>query len=70
VIKYFWLKQWGTKATHHELQDTLRDVEYSLFQVKYWMRKFKNGDLDFLDDLKHRRPLSGLGAVPKEFLKQ
>jgi hypothetical protein len=70
VIKYFWLKQWGCKAIHHELTSALGGSAYSLSQVKYWTRKFKNGQLDCLDEIRPGRPLSGLGTVLEDFLKQ
>jgi hypothetical protein len=60
----------GAKAIHREIQDTLQEAAYSLAQVKYLTRKFINGDLDCLDDLRPGRFLSGLETVSEEFLKQ
>jgi hypothetical protein len=45
LIKYSWMKNWGSKAIHQELVITLRDDAYGRSQIKIWLLKFRNGDL-------------------------
>jgi hypothetical protein len=34
VVKFFWLKGWGSKTIHQELMSTLEDDAYGLSQIK------------------------------------
>jgi hypothetical protein len=58
----------GAKAIHPKLTSGLEDAAHSLSQVKYWTRKFKNGDIGWLDDRRSGPAVSGLGTVLETFL--
>jgi hypothetical protein len=45
VVKFFWLKGWGSKKILQELMGTLRDDAYGLPQIKIWLQRLKTGDL-------------------------
>jgi hypothetical protein len=51
VVKFFWLKGWGSKKIHQKLMSTLGDDAYGLSQIKIWLWRLRTGDLsggDFL----------------------
>jgi hypothetical protein len=45
IIKFFFMKGLGAKATHRELTAVLGPMAYSLRQVKEWRARFAAGDL-------------------------
>jgi hypothetical protein len=45
LIKYSWVKNWGSKAIHQELVITLEADAYGRFQIKTRLLKFRNSDL-------------------------
>jgi hypothetical protein len=45
VMKFLWLKGWGAKRIQEELNSTLGDDSYAVPQIKFWLQKFRNGDL-------------------------
>jgi hypothetical protein len=45
IIKFFFMKGLGAKATHKELTAVLATTAYSLPQVKKWRARFAAGDL-------------------------
>jgi hypothetical protein len=45
IIKFFFMKGLGAKATHKELTAVLGTTAYSLHEVKEWRARFAAGDL-------------------------
>jgi hypothetical protein len=45
VVKFFWLKERGSKTIHQELMGTLGHDVYGLSQLKIWLQRFRTGDL-------------------------
>jgi hypothetical protein len=70
VMKFLWLKGWGTKGIHEELMSTLGDASYAVSQIKIWPQKFSNGDLSYKDSPRTGRPLLILGPPLEAFLQK
>jgi hypothetical protein len=45
VVKYLWMKGWGTKRIHEELLTTLGADAYGQSPITIWSKRFKTGDL-------------------------
>jgi hypothetical protein len=45
LIKYLWMKNWGSENIHQELVITLGTDTYGRSQIKIWFQKFRSGDL-------------------------
>jgi hypothetical protein len=61
MVKYFFLKEHGSKLIYKELVSTLQDNAISLSTIKNWFRRFKSGDLFCGDEEPPGRPLISLG---------
>jgi hypothetical protein len=70
VMKFLWLKGWGTKRIHEELISTLGDNSYRFSQIKMWLQKFRNGDLSCKDSPRSGRPLLTLGPQFEAFTQK
>jgi transposase len=68
VVKYFFLKGYGSKLIHKELVSTLQDKAISLSTVTNWLRRFKSGDLSCGHEEWSGRPLISLGPALQRFL--
>jgi len=68
VIKFFFLKGLGSKKIHRKLQDTIGESAYCLAEVKFWLARFREGDLSCEDHERVGRPLAVLGTVLHKFL--
>jgi hypothetical protein len=72
VVKFFWLKGWGSKKISQELRRTLGDDAYVLFQIKtkIWLQGFRSGDLSCSDLSRAGRPSLTLGPQVEVFLQK
>jgi len=68
VIKFFFLKGLGSKKIHRKLQDTIGESAYCRAEVKFWLARFREGDLSYKDHERVGRPLAVLGTVLHKFL--
>jgi hypothetical protein len=70
VVKFLWLKGWGSKEIHQGLMSTLGDDAYGLSQVKIWLQRFGTGYLS-CSDLPHAgRPPLILGRRVEVFVQK
>lgn len=58
VIKYLYLKGKSPSDIHQEMKLTYKDESPSYFVVKFWVRRFKCGDLSVTDDIRKGRDTS------------
>jgi hypothetical protein len=70
LIKYLWMKRWGTKRIHEELLTTFGVDPYGPPQIKIWLERFKTGDLSGQDLPRAGRPLLTIGPQLKAFLEK
>jgi hypothetical protein len=70
MVKYFFLKEQGSKLIHKELVSPIQDNAISLSTVKNWLRRFKSGDLSCGDEERPGRRLICLNPVLHCFLKK
>jgi hypothetical protein len=70
VVKFLWLKGWGTKRIHEELMNTLGNDSYAVSQIKFWLQKFRNSDLSCKDSPRSGRPLLTLGPQLEVFMQK
>jgi transposase len=70
VMKFLWLKGWGTKRIDEELMSTLGGDSYGVSQIKIWLQKFRNGDLSCKDSPRSGRPLLTLGPQLEAFMQK
>jgi hypothetical protein len=70
VMKFLWLKGWGTKRIHEELMSTLSDHSYEVSQIKIWLQKFRNGDLSCKAFPRSGRHLLTLGSQLEAFMQK
>jgi hypothetical protein len=69
VMKFLWVKGWGTKRIHEEVTSTLGDDSYGVSQIKIWLQKSRNGDLFYTDFPPSGRPLLTLGPQLEAFMQ-
>jgi hypothetical protein len=70
VIKFFFVKAVGAKATHRELTTVLGHTAYLLREVKEWCARFAAGDLSCQEQFKAGRPFHILGKALSDFLEE
>jgi hypothetical protein len=70
VVKFVWLKGWGSKKRHEELMSTLRDDASGLSEIKIWLQPFRTGDLSRSDLIRAGRPPLTLGPHVEVFLQK
>jgi hypothetical protein len=59
LIKYLWMKNWGSTKINQELVTTLGADAYGRSQIKIWLQKSRNGDISSKDAPRTgRRPLT------------
>jgi hypothetical protein len=61
VLKFLFVKSLGYNAAHREFCLVLGEGTYSLWQMKRWICRFRNGDLSCEDEDRPGTPLSDLG---------
>jgi hypothetical protein len=67
VVKYFFIKGWGSKKITAVLETTFHHSALSRLTVKRWITKFKNGDSSCDDNSRSDIPISILGQVLQKF---
>jgi transposase len=70
VMKFPWLKDWGTKRIFEELMSRLGNDSYGVSQIKNWLQKLRNGDLSCKDSPRSGRPLLPLGPQLEAFMQK
>jgi transposase len=70
VAKYFWIKGLGAKEIHQELINTFGAHAYGPSQIKIWLRRFRDGDLECRDLPGAGRPPLTLRAQLEAFLQK
>jgi hypothetical protein len=70
VMKFLWLKGWGSKRINEELMSTLGDDSYAISQIKIWLQELRNGDLSCKDSPRSERPLWPLGPRLEAFMQK
>jgi hypothetical protein len=71
VVKFFFVKDFGSKIIHRELTAILGSTVYLLTQITEWLARLKPGDLLCKDKCRSRRPphvlRKALSNFPEEF---
>jgi hypothetical protein len=49
VVKDFWMKDWGPKKIQDKLFAKLGNNVYGLFQIRFSLQKFREGDSFYKD---------------------
>jgi hypothetical protein len=70
LIKYFGMKNWGSKKIHQELVTTLIAGAYGEAQIKIWLQKFRNGDFSCKNAPRTGRPPLTLRQQLATFLQK
>jgi hypothetical protein len=70
VMKFIWLKGWGSKRIREELMSILGDDSYAVSQIKIWLQKSRNGDLSRKDSPRSGRLLFTLGPQLEAFMQK
>jgi hypothetical protein len=70
VIKFLFLKGFGSKEIHSELTAILGPTAHSLAQVKEWRSHFANGDLSCQDQIRPDRAPHFLGKALSDFFRE
>jgi transposase len=70
VVKFFWMKGWGSKTVHQERMSTPGDDAYGLSQIKIWLQRFRTAGLSCGDLPRAGRPPLTLGPQVETFLQK
>jgi hypothetical protein len=70
IIKFFFIKGFGSKVIHRKLTKVLSSTTYSLTQIKEWCTRFETGDLLYEDQSRLGHPPHVLEKALSDFLEQ
>jgi hypothetical protein len=70
VVKFLWLKGWGSKKMRQELMNALGDDVYRLSQIKIWSQRFRTRVFSCSDLPRAGRPPLTLRPHVEAFLQK